>query len=183
MLKQLSLAIKLPNNVEKLISEQLQILKDDYKAFQWFDKEEYCIELFNFGKVDDSKIDPLSEMIERGIFDQTTFTLYSEHLHIMMKNSMTFYVGFQTSKPIEHLVKSLKASFKMDDKLIFFPHLPVARYKIPSKQQYLLMKKRCASYRLEFEIDITQITLLNSVIENNKLRYETVKEFALSAKN
>ena len=180
---QLSLAIKIPEEIKRSIVEQLKPLNDEYRVFQWFPTEEYNIELFNFGKVDESKVEALSEMIERGVFDMPAFTLYSEHLHMMMKNNLTFYVGFLTSKPMERLVKQLKESFKIVDDLIFFPHLPVARYKIPSKQQYLLIKKKCADYNMEFQIDITQITLLNSVIENNKLRYETVKEFALYSKN
>lgn len=180
---QLSLAIKIPDVTKKAILEQLRPLNDEYKVFQWLPSEEYTIELFNFGKVEESKIDPLCEMIERGVFDLPAFTLYSELLHMMMRNNITFYVGFQTSKPMERLVKQLKQSFKIEDNLIFFPHLPVARYKIPSKQQYLLIKKKCASYKMEFEIDITQITLLNSVIENNKLRYEIIKEFALYSKS
>jgi 2'-5' RNA ligase len=180
---QLSLAIKIPDVTKKAVLEQLSPLNDEYKVFQWLPSEEYTIELFNFGKVEESKIDPLCEMIERGVFDMPAFTLYSELLHMMMRNNITFYVGFQTSKPMERLVKQLKQSFKIEDNLIFFPHLPVARYKIPSKQQYLLIKKKCASYKMEFEIGITQITLLNSVIENNKLRYEIIKEFALYSKS
>lgn len=138
---QLSLAIKIPDVTKKAILEQLSPLNDEYKVFQWLPSEEYTIELFNFGKVEESKIDPLCEMIERGVFDMPAFTLYSELLHMMMRNNITFYVGFQTSKPMERLVKQLKQSFKIEDNLIFFPHLPVARYKIPSKQQYLLIKR------------------------------------------
>jgi len=183
MLKQLSLAIKLPENIRQLIVEQLRPLNDEYKIFQWLPTEEYNIELFNFGRVDESKIEPLCEMIERGVYDLSSFTLYSDRLHILMRNNITFYVGFNTSKPMQALVKQLKQSFKIEDDLIFFPHIPVARYKIASKQQYLLIKKKCASYEMESEVGITQITLLNSVIENNKLHYETVKEFALYSKN
>lgn len=179
---QLSLVIKIPDSVKSQIEQQLAPLAKEYPAYTWFPKDQYAIELFNFGRVDESKIDALSEMIERGILEVPSFTLYSEHLHLMMRSHLTVYSGFQKSKPIEHLVKDLKSSFQLEDSLIFFPHLPVARYKIPSKQQYLLIKKKCMNYELEFEIDITQITLLNSVIENNKLRYETVKEFALYAK-
>lgn len=183
MLKQLSLAIKIPESTKQLIMERLRPLKREYEVFQWLPTEEYNIELFNFGKVDDSKIEPLCEMIERGIFDLPAFTLYSDNLHILMKNNMTIYAGFHKSKPIQALVKQLKQAFKTENNLIFFPHLPVARHKIGSKQQYFLIKKKCASYEMEFEVGITQITLLNSVIENNKLHYETVKEFALYSKN
>ena len=183
MLKQLSLAIKIPESTKQLIVQNLQPLKREYEVFQWLPTEEYNIELFNFGKVDDSKIERLCEMIERGIYDLPAFNLYSDRLHILMRNNITFYVGFNTSKPMQALIKELKQSFKIEDNLIFFPHLPVARYKIASKQQYLLIKKKCASYEMEFEVGITQITLLNSVIENNKLHYETVKEFALYSKN
>lgn len=183
MKKQLSLAIKIPETTKQLIVEVLRPLKQEYEIFQWLSKEEYNIELFNFGKVDESKIEPLSEMIERGIYDLPAFTLYSDHLHILMKNNLTLYIGFYTSKPIQILIKQLKMSFRLEDKLIFFPHLPVARYKIGSKQQYQLIKKKCANYKIDLKIDITQITLLSSVIENNKLHSETVKEFALYSKN
>ena len=183
MLKQLSLAIKIPESTKQLIVQKLQPLKREYEVFQWLPTEEYNIELFNFGKVDDSKIEALREMIERGIYNLPAFQIFSDRLHILMRNNITFYVGFNTSKPMQALIKELKQSFKIEDNLIFFPHLPVARHKIGSKQQYLLIKKKCSSYELEFEVGITQITLLNSVIENNKLHYETVKEFALYSKN
>jgi 2'-5' RNA ligase len=183
MLKQLSLAIKIPDSTKELIVKQLRPLKHEYEVFHWVPSGEYVIELFNFGRVDNSKIEPLSEMIERGVYDIPSFTLYSDHLHMLLKNNITFYAGFHTSKPIQTLVKQLKQSFKMDDNLVFFPHLPVAKYKMPSKQQYLLIKKKCASYEMEFEIEITQITLLNSVIENNKLQFETEKEYVLVSNN
>lgn len=177
---QLSLTINLAPETAASIAEQLAEFRDAYQVMQWFDEEEYHIELFHFGKVDESKIPALSEMIERGIYDVKPFTLFSEKIHMMVKSSLTFYLGFYKSQPIEYLVKQLKSSFQIVDNLVFFPHLPFARYRIPSKQQYLVIKKKCEGYVVDVEIPVTQITLVNSVIEHNKIRYEVVKEFALN---
>ncbi len=177
---QLSLTINLSPEISSSIVEQLGEFRDAYQVMQWYDREELHIELFNFGKVDESKIPALSEMIERGIYDATPFTLFSEKIHMMVKSSLTFYLGFYKSQSIEYLVKQLKNSFQIVDDLVFYPHLPFARYRIPSKQQYLVLKKKCEGYPIEAEIPVTQITLVNSVIEQGKIRYEVVKEFALN---
>lgn len=179
----LFLAIKLPEEVKLDIHNQLEPLRDEYPAFKWISYQNYHINLFFFGKAEESKVEPLSKMIEKGVYNTPSFRLYSGTIGRFIKNNIDLYIGFQKNHAIEAMIKQLKEAFGIEDELTFFPHLAIARYKLPSKQQYLLIKKKFTQFELEFEFDVTQITLYNSVIESRKTHYEIVKEFALYAKS
>lgn len=174
----LFLALEIPEDIKKSISKQLEPLKKEYPDIKWVPEQNYHITLFFFGDQYEQK--PLVEHIENITYDTDEFHLFSSENGIFMKQNLTFYVGFLKSPPIEQLVKRLKQELGIVDDLSFFPHLTVAKYRIPSKQQYLLLKKKWLQQtEIEAEFPVTQITLLESVIEENVPTYAPQAKFPL----
>ncbi|MBI1862594.1 RNA 2',3'-cyclic phosphodiesterase [Candidatus Microgenomates bacterium] len=173
----LMLAIDIPGTVKASLAEQLEPLVDQYADLQWVDPQHYHITLFNFA--DKYSEETLKKKIENITYATRSFYLYSSVNGLFMKNNLTFYAGFLKSHPIVDLVKGIKRELAMVDDLKFFPHLTVAKYRIPSKQQYLLLKKKWLKLKIDIEFEVTQITLYESVIEKNVPIYTPKATFPL----
>jgi 2'-5' RNA ligase len=171
------LAIDLPTAVKGQLFTQLEELRDDYPYLDWVDKDLYHVTLFQFGELYTK--DQLVESIDRALYDISPFHMFGIRLNITINRAITFYVSFAECKPLKQAVVQIKDALEIHNDLKFTPDLTVARYKIPSKQQYLLMKKKCAKFSIDIEFPITQITLMNSVIESKRVRYDSVHQFNL----
>lgn len=174
----LFLAIPIPDDVKRKIHKQLEPLRKKHPDFNWMNPEKYHITLFFFG--DKYEKEFIDKQVENVTYDTKAFHLFAGHNGIFMKDNLVFYLGFLKSYPIEQLVKRIKTEMNIVDDLKFFPHLTVAKYRIPSKQQYLLIKKRFLEQtNIDAEFEVTQITLYESVIEENVPIYTQRTEFPL----
>lgn len=173
----LFLAIDLPETVKQDLAKQLEPLKKEYPDIQWENPQNYHITLFFFG--DRYTVDTIQKKVENVTYDTRTFHLFSGENGLFMRNGLSLHLRFLKSHPIEQLVKRVKKEMKIVDELTFFPHLTVARYRIPSKQQYLLLKKKWLKSTVDIEFAVTQITLYESVIEENVPIYVPQTTFPL----
>ena len=173
----LFLAVDLPEEVKKSISQQLEPFKKEYPDFRWVDESKYHITLHFFGDKRDSE--KLKDQIEEAVFETEPFQMYVGGVELFMKDSLIFYLKFLRNRTVEDLVSRVREKFQSDNTKKFVPHIAIARYRIPSKQQYLLIKKKIRQLDIEVDFQITQITLYNSVIESEKPLYETIAKIAL----
>jgi 2'-5' RNA ligase len=173
----LFLAVDIPNEVKKELDMQLEPLKKEYPYLKWVPPQNYHVTLFFFG--DRFPKDMIQKHVENVTFDSRSFHMYTGENGILMRNTLTFYAGFLKCQPIEQMVKRIKTEMNIVDDLKFFPHLTVARYRIPSKQQYLLLKKKWLKMKLDVEFEVSQITLYESVIEKNVPIYAPQTTFPL----
>ena len=177
---QLFLAINPPNSVKDSIAMQLEPLKKEYPYFRWVDKRNYHIALQFLGGENDQK--RAEEKISDAVFETMQFRLFSSGADVFLKNSILAQIIFYRSKEIEELVQAVKEKFQIAGSTNYAPHLTFARYRIPAKQQSLLIKKKIQRFAIDFEFDVTQITLFNSVIESENPLYEIVAEIPLYKK-
>lgn len=177
----LFLAIDLPKETKRSIAQQLESFKKEYPYFRWVDEARYHITLHFFGDRDDTK--EISKKIRDAVFDIEEFTMYSNGADLFIKNSIILYLNFQRNREIEKLVTQVRDIFTVSTEGRYIPHMTIARYRIPSKQQYLLIKKKVSRLNIDVEFKITQITLLNSVIESEKPLYETIDKIDLEKTN
>ncbi len=173
----LFLAIDLPKETKESISQQVEAFKKEYPYFRWVDESRFHITLHFFGNSRDP--DRLKNQIEEAIYDVEPFQMYSGEADLFMKNTIIFHLMFQRNRTLEKLVAQVREKFQTGNTMKFVPHLTVARYRIPSKQQYLLIKKKVQRLNIEVDFQVTQITLYNSVIESEKPLYETIAKIAL----
>lgn len=173
----LFLAIDMPQEVKESLALQLEPLRKQYPDINWVSPENYHITLFFFG--DQFAAEHIQKQVENVTYDTRTFHLFSGENGVFMKNSLSIYVAFLKSQPIDHLVKRIKKEMNIVDELKFYPHLTVAKCRIPSKQQYLLLKKKWLKSTVDIEFAVTQITLYESVIEENVPIYAPQTTFPL----
>ncbi len=177
----LFLAIDLPKQAKQSIASQLENFKKEYPYFRWVDESRLHITLHFFGDRKDEK--RLVEQIENAVYDVEPFRLYASEANLFIKNTIVLHLTFQRNRTLERLVAQIREKFQIDSKIRYVPHLTIARYRIPSKQQYLLIKKKVGRLNIDVVFEITQITLFNSVIESEKPLYKTIASIPLEKSN
>lgn len=173
----LFIAIDLPRDIKKSLSVQLEDFKKKNQDFTWVDEINYHITLLFLGETVDVK--RVKEKIKMAIYDQFHFHLYSYKTDLFIKNKITIYLGFRREKKLENLVTELKKSLGLPDPLRYIPHLTLARYRIPSKQQYFVLKKWLSKQNIEIEFPVKKIYLFESIISGSHPIYKKLATFSL----
>lgn len=154
----LLLMIELSDKTKKEITDQLSDLKKTYPQFQWEPVENYNILVHSFGEFSDSKV--TISKLETALFDKKLFYLYGYEVVLTIQNKITLYLDFRREKEMERISKSIKEQFQINQNSEkYVPRLTLANYKIPSKQQYFVIKKRLASLDINISFKINQLSL------------------------
>src|SRR3990167_4180091 len=173
----LFLALDLPKETKRKLTGQIVRLQKEYAHFRWVSEDNYHITLQFFG--DQFKTPYLIRQIQDAIYDSNEFYLYSLHAGLFLRGKIILYLAFQRNKELESIVRKIRENLAMDTAKRFVPHLTLGRYKVPSKQQYLHLKKKMRNLNLDIEFKTTKLILFNSLIETPKPLYEKVAEFPL----
>ena len=173
----LRLEIDIPQEVKETIYSALADLRKDYPYIQWVGKNEYKLELFRFGDTYPKEF--LNKKIQDATFDSPSFSLFSHKLKLTIKSNVMIYLSFYENKELKEIVRNIKSQLSINDELSFYPDIVVARYRIPAKQQYLLIKKKCMNTIIDSEFRITQLTLYNSVNEGELVTYQKEATYPL----
>jgi len=161
----LFLAIVPPDDVKKSIFDQLKKLREDYKDINWINPINYHLTVRYFGDVIDQKA--LGQKISNLLYDKEKFYLCSRGLDLFMRHKINIYLSFYREKKLELLEKDL------------VPHISLGSYRIPSKQQYFLLKKKIENYDLEVEFTVKKLILYESIFANSQVSYKQLKQFPL----
>lgn len=154
----LTLKIELTDEAKKQIIDQLADFRKIYPQFQWEKPENYNILVHNFGEFSDKK--STIKLLEMALFDKNTFYLYSFEVNMAIQNNITLYMNFRREKEIELIserIRELAPTMQNSDKYV--PHLILANYKIPSKQQYFVIKKRISNLEMDISFKIGKLSL------------------------
>ena len=173
----LFLAIDLPKSVKKEIDDQLSELKMEYPQLRWVSWETYHMTLHFLGE--QTRLESIEEKIKKAVYDQSPFYLYSLGANLLIKDDISIYLIFKREKKLEGLVSALKEELVVGHMKSFFPHITFARYKIPSKQQYFLMKKKVEKLNINISFPVKKIVLFESIMTGKKPVYKVVKKFSL----
>ena len=174
----LFLAIDLPTNVKKQLNEQIKSIKHEYPQFNWAPYKNFHITVYFFGEIEDYK--PIEKRLEEVVFDQKAFYLYSFSLGLFLNHKIVIYLDFRREKTIEIIARRIKEIFnKPHNGLKFIPHLSLARYKIPSKQQYLVLKKRLERLPVDISFKVKKLVLFESILKGKLPQYKKLKEVSL----
>lgn len=156
----LFLAIELSDKTKKEITDQLTDFKKTYPQFQWEPVENYDILVHTFGEFSNHKM--VISKLETALFDKKTFYLYAYEVGLTIQNKITLYLYFRREKEIERISGSIKEQFQATQNLgKYYPSLTLANYKIPSKQQYFVIKKRLASLDIDLSFKINKLSLFD----------------------
>jgi len=153
------MAIELPDKTKTEIENTLADFKlREYPQLDWKNKNNYLINLFDFGEVNDPN--NLKKRIEDLFFDQETFYLYSTYCSVLIKHKIYLHINFRREKKLEALNQKLVSNFKNSNEGIKFePVIDFAKGKVPSKQQYFVLKKKLERIEVDIEINVKKVTL------------------------
>ena len=173
------LAIKIPLAARRQIEEQIADFKMEYPYMTWVPEENYHLTLYNFDDMEDTK--KIEKVIEDSLFEIRPFTLFAMGIDIHLSDKITLYMNFYREKMLEALIKTIYEAVNDSDKREIAPHVVLARYKVPSKQQYLLIKKKIHNLSIDIEFLVPKIYLYESITGGKKPVYKKLAEFTLPA--
>lgn len=170
-------AVSLPPEVQTQLDAQLEQLKKEYPYFSWVPKENYHITLQYLGEVD--RLDKIHSSVEEALFEVPPLELYGQSAGVFINSRITMYVSFMRQKMLEQIVENVRRVFSIADEKEYIPHLTIARYKVPSKQQYLLIKKKLENLNIDLEISVKNISLFETIAKGSKTEYKLLAEYQL----
>jgi RNA 2',3'-cyclic 3'-phosphodiesterase len=175
----LFLAIDPPENVKQEISNQLIVFKHEYPMFEWKNMENYHITLHFFGDVSDEK--SVFQRLKDLLYDAESFYLYSYNADMFTKNKITMFATFRREKKLESIVKKVKDRFYLPEQKIdrYVPHLTFAKYRIPSKQQYFVIKKKLSKLKIDVSFQVKKIYLFESILGGKTPVYKKIHSITL----
>lgn len=174
----LFLAVELFSKTKKEVDDQLSEIKKIYPQFQWLPSDNYHITVNFFGEVSDPK--KLIDRLEQVLYDKKSFYLYSISVDLFIHNKITIVLNFRREKTIEIIHESVEEVFqKFESSLKFIPHLTLARYKIPSKQQYFVIKKRLSRMTVDVFFKVNKLVLFESILGRTQPIYKKIHTFKL----
>lgn len=176
------LAVDVPRKVKKKITESLNLLKVAYPQFNWIDEENYHVTVYFYGEMNTADGEKARRTLETLFHDEDPFYLYSNSVDLFMHNNITIYLNFRREKKFEKIAMKVREAFTKSypySKRYFTPHIALARCRIPSKQQYFVLKKRLEKLDVEINFPVKKITLFESIITQKKPLYKKLSSYSL----
>ena len=175
------LAIDLNEALQNELAIQIQPIVKDYPEFTWIPPEKYHITVQYIGGIsNDEKLQKLHPIIEELTYDIPKFTLTANMADILINTRITLYVEFHKNNHLEKIVKRVQKSLGTSPNYRYMPHVTIAKYKIPSKQQYLLLKKKLQKLPVEVEVPVDSIFLYESILARPHPIYKNIMEYPLA---
>lgn len=173
----LFLAIDLPPKIKQTLDSQLAEIKKEYADLSWVSPENYHITVYFFGYADNA--DKIKQKLTDALYDQSEFHLYSRDIDIFSKRKIIAYLNFRREKKLENLAEKVFSIFQIKSEEKFIPHLTLGRYRRPSKQQYLLLKKKLKRLPIDISFKVDKLILFESILEGPKPVYKKIAKINL----
>jgi 2'-5' RNA ligase len=173
------LAIEIPNKVKQQIEEQIASFKKNYPQFNWVQPGDYRLVLYNFEELEDKE--EVIKRLEDAVFEIRPFTLHILGVDLFLTDKIVIYLHFYKEKMLNSLAERIYEAVYETDKGQFIPQINLAQHKIPSKQQYLLIRKKLENLPIEINFPVSKISLQESVIRGKKPVYKKLAEFTFIA--
>lgn len=174
----LFLAVDLPQEIKQALTDQIDNLKKEYPQFEWIPQENYHVTVYFFG--DMKNVSSIHKRLEEIVFDKEAFYLYSFRLNLFLSHRIVVYMNFRREKTLETIAEKISYSFSNRDRdQKYIPHLSLARYKIPSKQQYFVLKKRLSKFPMDISFKVKKLVLFESINSGKFPLYKKLKTVPL----
>lgn len=180
----LFIALPIPDEVRTSIVTEAQSLRASYPRMEWVQPEDYHLTVLYLGERDPSKVPLMDEAINRSIFDISPFHLYFREVRMFQREGIVVYLKCDIPRALHEMRDRLQYYFpaRSDEaERPFVAHITIARAKLPSKQQYLHLKKRLEKMRPDLEFPVTQVGLFSSAATKKTTSplYEMLRTYEL----
>lgn len=171
VMKRLFLAVDLSDELKTEIEDKLLPLRQDYPDFRWIPKRNYHITLHFYGQI--KNIKRIIEELTKKTYDKKSFYLQGQTLNLFVSKKITLFLDFKKERRLLDIQKEL------DEKKNFYPHLTIARYRLPSKQQYFVLKKRLLKTSIKIFFKVKELVLFESIANGQFPFYKPLAKFPL----
>lgn len=178
----LFLGVSIPNESIKKIKTSIDAIKNEYPEFDWVPEQNYHLTIFFFGERSEDKIPDVIEGIEQTIFDLNPSQLSTSGLGLFVKKGINMHMSYERSKELEAIhnrIISVIGSQIPQKHDLFTPHTTIAKYKLPSKQQYFHLKKKIKKIAVDIKIPFETLHLYESVTKKPFPEYRIIHTFHL----
>jgi len=166
------LAIDLPGKVKSDLENQLTEIKREYSMIDWIPSENYHVTINFFGEI--NNINKIVDRLKKIFFDKKTFYLYSIMAGLFINKKIVIYLNFRKEKELLSIERQISK-----EKTGYIPHLTLARYRIPSKQQYFVLKKRIERLKIDISFPVKKIYLFQTLPHGKFPVYKKIAQFNL----
>lgn len=173
----LFLAIDIPKKNKQEIFLQTDKLRKDYRNYNWVDSQNYHITVVFLGDINNHQ--KVIKKINQELYDQEPFYLYSNRADLFINKKIVGYLDFKREKRLEKRAEKIRKSLGINDGKKFAPHLTLFRGKVPSKQQYFVLKKRLLNLDISVELSVKKLILFASILRKGKPQYKKIALFKL----
>ncbi len=174
----LFLAVDLPAQAKLQIEKQLVPLVSVYPDCRFVSPENYHVTVYFFGEVSD--LQNITTRLDKVIYDAPQFYLYSQKLDLFMHEKITIYLDFLREKKLDKIASSIEQEFgTFSNARKYVAHMTLARCRIPSKQQYFVLKKRLSKVDVDVTFPVRKLTLFNSILSGPKPNYQKIASYKL----
>ena len=178
----LFLVVRPKKNTLTAIHNDFSEFKLKHRIFEFEDESNLLIPIAILGDYSYDKLPLVKEAILQSIFDFRPISIFFERLKFLQKDKRLILLGaFHKNKALQEIRDRLayycssEGVNKINENLI--PYLTIASAKLPSKQQYLHLKKKIERMKLEFEVYIDTFELVSSVEGSTSQSYEVIHSF------
>ena len=175
----LFLAIDIPNQVKKQISEQIEPLKKDNPFFSWLPEHNYLLNVYTLGDVEKVKLEPVKQRISDLLYASEGFHMFSLAVEMTISQKITIYMSFKRQKKLELIESIIASELHAKQNYKYVPQLTIARWKIPSKQQYFHLQNKLENMIVNIEFPVPYISLYQNIDQPDAPVYDKITEFPL----
>ena len=133
----------------------------------------------------ENKLELIEEAVEQSIFDITPTMLFFDQFKFLQKNGQLLLLArFHREKKLEE-IRNRMAHYCLSEKendidKPYEPFITLASAKLPSKQQYLHLKKKIERLNPEIEIRADKLEMVSFIEEQASSRYDKIATFELA---
>ena len=178
----LFLAVSIPEKLHYEIQSSIKIIRSDYPQFDWTPPENYHISIFFIGERSESKLPDIIEGIERIIYDTPSTQFSVLRMAMFVQKGIFLHLELERNKLIERIHNRL---IEVVGEQVpqrhprYIPHLSIAKYKTPAKQQYFLLRKKLKKVQIDLTFDVDSVDLYESIEAKPHNEYKKVHTFLL----
>lgn len=178
----LFLGVAIPDDVIKQIRTATQTLKEKHPEYRWIPEKNYHISVFFFGERTEEKVPDMIEGLEQTLFDIDQSVLSTRAIEMFVKKDINLHIKYGRSRELEIIhdrIISVVGPQTPQKHTTYIPHTTLAKFKLPSKQQYFHLKKILKNIDIDAEFGLNQLHLYQSVIEKPFPEYRILHTFQL----